>query len=211
MGRGRASGVSFEEDEGHLYKIRDGKIAELREYHRNERSKPRASRSSAGPGVEAAMNSPGRPVQSPGPSVQSPPPSAAGTRSHKRLPRAPDCASVSRVSAPQSRNRPRAGRAAARPADGGIAGEIPSRGRRLDSRSHSKPLSPRTTCPSSTSDGKPQARVPQPAVRPRTDAVARARSRHLCRREGGHELDFRDPLRGSRTAPSRAFSADTVA
>ena len=36
-GRGRASGVSFEEDEVHVYKIRDGKITELREYrHRHE-------------------------------------------------------------------------------------------------------------------------------------------------------------------------------
>jgi ketosteroid isomerase-like protein len=36
-GRGRTSGVSFEEDEVHVYKIRDGKITELREYrHRHE-------------------------------------------------------------------------------------------------------------------------------------------------------------------------------
>jgi uncharacterized protein len=36
-GRGRTSGVSFEEDEVHLYKVRDGKITELREYrHRND-------------------------------------------------------------------------------------------------------------------------------------------------------------------------------
>jgi uncharacterized protein len=36
-GRGRTSGVAFEEDEVHVFKIRDGKITELREYrHRND-------------------------------------------------------------------------------------------------------------------------------------------------------------------------------
>jgi ketosteroid isomerase-like protein len=31
-GRGRASGASFEEHEIHVFKLRDGKITELREY-----------------------------------------------------------------------------------------------------------------------------------------------------------------------------------
>ena len=35
-GRGRASGAAFEEDEVHVFRLRDGKIVELREYRNND-------------------------------------------------------------------------------------------------------------------------------------------------------------------------------